>query len=107
MLRHGLAPLGRRLDGGRGNVYLLRDPHEEVLEHFERLLGGEAAREAHKPYLVGKAQPVVDATTVGDLALVSRRKPDTLGDEIAGIVESMEHRTILRRRNACGPAVRV
>jgi hypothetical protein len=107
MLRHGLAPLGRRLDGGWGNVHLLRDPNEEVLEHFERLLGGEAAREAYKPHVVGKAQPVVDATTVGDLGMVSRRKPDTLGDEVAGIVESMEHRTILLRQNACGPAVRV
>jgi len=77
------------------------------VEHFERLWGGETAREAHKSPLVRKAQPVVDATTVGDLGMVSRRKPDTLGDEIAGIVESMEHRTILLRRNACEPAVRV
>jgi hypothetical protein len=107
MLRHRLASLGIRLDRARVNAHLLGDPDEEIVEHFKRLLGGETAREAHKSHLVGKAQPVVDATTVGDLGMVSRRKPDTLGDEIAGIVESMEHRTILLRRNACEPAVRV
>jgi hypothetical protein len=107
MLRRRLASLGIRLDRARVNAHLLGDPDEEIVEHFKRLLGGEAAREAHKPHLVGKAQPVVDAPTVGDLGMVSRRKLDPLGDEVAGIVESMEHRTILLRRNACGPAVRV
>jgi len=107
MLRHRLTSWGIRLDRARGNAHLPGDPDEEIVEHFKRLLGGEAAREAHKPHLVGKAQPVVDATTVGDLDMVSRRKPDTLGDEVAGIVESMEHRTILLRWNTCGPAVRV
>ena len=106
MLRHRLASLGIRLDRARVNAHLLGDPDEEIVEHFQRLLDGEAAREAHKPHLVGKAQPVVDTQTVGDLGMGSGRKSDPLGDEVAGIIESMEHRTILRRQNACAPTVR-
>src|SRR5215510_14136600 len=86
MLRHRLTSWGIRLDRARVNAHLLGDPDEEIVEHFERLLGGEAAREAHKPHLVGQAQPVVDAPTVGDLGMVSWRKPDPLGDEVAGII---------------------
>lgn len=73
------------------------DKDEEVIEPFQGLLCWKAAGQPQETQLIGQAQPVMRATTVSDLGMVSRGKADAVGDEFAGIVHRMEHGRVLLR----------
>jgi hypothetical protein len=81
MLRDGLSPLGIVLDECRIEGDLLGDKDQQVVEEFEGLLRWKAASQPQEPQLVGEAQPVMRAATLGDLGLVGGGKPDAVGDK--------------------------
>ena len=91
MLRDGLTPLGIVLDEDGIEGDLLGDKDQEVVEQFQGLLRWKAASQTQEPQLIGEAQPVMRAATLGDLGLVGGGKPDTVGDKVARIVHRMEH----------------
>ena len=102
MLRDGLTPLGIVLDQHGIEGDLLGDKDQEIVEQFQGLLRRKAAGQPQEPQLISEAQPVMRATTLGDLGLVGEGKPDAVDDEVAGIVHRMEHGRILLKRGPLG-----
>jgi hypothetical protein len=102
MLRDGLTPLGIVLDqrGIKGD--LMGNKDQEVVEQFQGLLRWKAASQPQESQLVGEAQPVMRAATLGDLGLVGGGKADAVGDKVARIVHRMEHGRVLLRRGLLG-----
>jgi hypothetical protein len=102
MLRDGLLPLGIVLDqrGSLGDV--LGDTAQEVVEQFQGLLRRKAPGQPQASQLIGAAQPVRRAATLGDLGLGGGGKPDAVRDEVAAIGHRMEHGRILLRREPLG-----
>jgi hypothetical protein len=97
MLRDGLTPLGILLDQRGIEGDLLGDKDQQVIEEFQGLLRRKTAGQPEEPQLIGEAQPVMRAATLGDLGVVSGGKPDAVGDEVTGIVHRMEHGRVLLR----------
>jgi hypothetical protein len=102
MLRDGLTPLGIVLDEDGIEGDLLGDKDQQVIEEFQGLLRRKAAGQPQEAQLIGEAQPIMRAATMGDLGVVGGGKPDAVDDEVAGIVHGMEHGRILLRRGPLG-----
>ena len=94
--RDGGLALGIGLNHRGGEGEFARDKGQHIGEQFQGLLARKAAGEPQKGHLIGKAQTVVGPPTEDDLGMVSGRKHDALGNELAGIRNGVQHPTVLR-----------
>ena len=94
--RHRGLALGIHLNCRGRKGEFAGDKSQHIWEQFQGLLARKAAGESQKGHLIRQAQTIVGAPTERDLAMISGRKHDALGNEFARVRNGLQHRIVLQ-----------